>query len=444
MLYRRFGRTGLQMPVFSCGGMRFQYKWQDTPLADIPAENQANLEATIRKSLELGVNHIETARGYGSSERQLGQILPAIPREKLIVQTKVSPDKDPAVFIRNFEDSLARLNLSYVDLFSLHGINTDELLAYAIGTGGNGGCLAAARELQKRGLARHIGFSTHAPTRTILSAIRHEKNGGFDYINLHWYWIFQKNWPAVEEAARRDMGVFIISPADKGGKLYAPPEALSRLCAPLHPLAFNALFCLQKKEVHTLSIGAAKPGDFDLPIAALEFLPRVPELLPPILQCLNDAFAAAIPPELRDPFSLNLPDWQDSPQQMNIPLILWLYNLALAYGMTDYGEMRYNLLGNGGHWFPGMNAANARVADLLAIGKSSGLGETRLRDLLAKTHALLGKATVKPLEPELIFRMHRPRVWNPGRNYCSRRTKHPAITAIVTAHNSHTLFTKNG
>src|SRR4051812_23286973 len=96
MLYRRFGRTELNMPVFSCGGMRFQYKWQDTPLAEVPADNQANLEATVRRALDVGINHIETARGYGSSERQLGVFLPKLPRDKMIVQTKVGPTKDPA------------------------------------------------------------------------------------------------------------------------------------------------------------------------------------------------------------------------------------------------------------------------------------------------------------------------------------------------------------
>ena len=35
MQYRRFGRTGLQMPVFSCGGMRYQYKWQDVPPSEV-------------------------------------------------------------------------------------------------------------------------------------------------------------------------------------------------------------------------------------------------------------------------------------------------------------------------------------------------------------------------------------------------------------------------
>jgi predicted aldo/keto reductase-like oxidoreductase len=81
MLYRRFGRTELQIPVFSCGGMRYQYKWQDVPQWQIPRDHQANLAATIRRSIELGINHIETARGYGSSEMQLGKILPQLPRQ---------------------------------------------------------------------------------------------------------------------------------------------------------------------------------------------------------------------------------------------------------------------------------------------------------------------------------------------------------------------------
>ena len=53
MQYRRFGRTNLQMPVFSCGGMRYQFQWQDVPMSQIPDENQGNLEAIINKSLEV-------------------------------------------------------------------------------------------------------------------------------------------------------------------------------------------------------------------------------------------------------------------------------------------------------------------------------------------------------------------------------------------------------
>ena len=87
------------MPVLTCGGMRYQHKWNDVPPEDIPKANQENLEATIHRALELGINHIETARGYGTSEMQLGWVLPKIPREKLIVQTKVAPSEDPQEFL---------------------------------------------------------------------------------------------------------------------------------------------------------------------------------------------------------------------------------------------------------------------------------------------------------------------------------------------------------
>ena len=136
MLYKRFGRTELQMPVFSCGGMRYQYKWQDVIPEEIPRDNQENLEAVIRRSIELGINHIETARGYGTSEMQLGKILPQFLREKLIVQTKVSPVADPQKFRQTFEKSLAYLQLDYVDLFGLHGINNAESWDYSIREGG--------------------------------------------------------------------------------------------------------------------------------------------------------------------------------------------------------------------------------------------------------------------------------------------------------------------
>src|ERR1700729_1449746 len=123
MRRRRFGRTGLEMPVLTCAGMRFQHKWSDEPPDSIPPDNQANLEATIRHALDLGINHIETARGYGTSEMQLGRILPGIPRAQLIVQTKIAPAATEKEFLDTFDKSMAYLGLDHVDLLSLHGIN---------------------------------------------------------------------------------------------------------------------------------------------------------------------------------------------------------------------------------------------------------------------------------------------------------------------------------
>ena len=256
MKYRRFGRTGLKLPVLSCGGMRYQHKWQDVEPNEIPVDNQANLDACIHRALELGINHIETARGYGTSEMQLGRILPALPREKLIVQTKVMPKASAEDFTRGFDRSMKYLGLDYVDLLALHGINNRELLRLALRPGG---CVAAARQLQREGRARFIGFSTHATTDIILEAIASD---AFDYVNLHWYFVHELNWPAVEAAQARDMGVFIISPNDKGGKLYEPSRKLLELCAPLTPMQFNDLFCLARSQVHTLSCGGAPARGF--------------------------------------------------------------------------------------------------------------------------------------------------------------------------------------
>jgi len=361
------------------------HKWQDVPLDEVPADNQANLEATIRRSVELGINHIETARGYGSSERQLGLVLPSFPREQLIVQTKVEPTADPSEFVENFHESLARLRLDYVDLLGIHGINTYELLWQSIRPGG---CLAAARKLQAEGLIRHVGFSTHASLDTIQAAIAHQADGGFDYVNLHWYYINQLNWPAIESARQADMGVFIISPADKGGMLYRPPDKLAELCEPLHPLVFNCLFCLSRPEVHTLSLGASQPSDFDLQMSSLELLERAGELLPPILDRLRTAMVEAVGEDVADRYADGLPRWEDTPEHMNMAIILWLRNLVLAYDMHEYGKMRYNLLGNGGPWFPGLNAAHVDEYDLSKSIKDSPFAE-QIPGWLSETHAML-------------------------------------------------------
>ena len=62
MHYRRFGRTNLRMSVFSLGTMHCLSTWEV-------------FTATLDRALDLGINHLETARSYGPSEAWLGRWL---------------------------------------------------------------------------------------------------------------------------------------------------------------------------------------------------------------------------------------------------------------------------------------------------------------------------------------------------------------------------------
>ncbi len=394
---RRFGRTGLAMPVLSLGGMRFQQSWSDLPAAEITAESQANLRALLERAVAAGMHHIETARHYGSSERQLGWLLAEVPDPQRILQTKVPPQADAAAFEQELATSFERLGVERVDLLAIHGINLREHLEHTLRPGG---CLAVARRWQAEGRVGSIGFSTHAPLPLIEEAIASD---AFDYVNLHWYYIRQDNLPAIEAAAAHDMGVFVISPTDKGGHLHTPSARLLELCSPLHPIVFNDLFCLHCSQVHTLSLGASRPADLDLHLQAVAQLHQADRLLQPILERLEQARRHTLGDAWLASWAEGLPPWQDTPGQLNLPVLLWLHNLLEAWDLESFARARYGLLGNGGHWFPGANAdafdQEVSEAQLRAVLAGSPWAE-RIPGILRRLRQRFGGQAVKRLMAE--------------------------------------------
>ncbi len=334
MQYRRFGKTNLRLSVFSLGTMRY--------LAD--AEN---VRETIEKALTLGINHIETARGYGKSEEYFGEALKSglsVPRSRLHITTKIPPTRDADTMRRYIDESLARLNLDYLDCLGIHGLNTWEHLDWVQA---QGGCMQAVQEAVTDGRVRHVGFSTHGSLELIQAAINTDL---FEFVNLHYYYFFQRNAPAIQLAANKDMGVFIISPADKGGKLYTPPQKLKDLCEPFSPLELNYRFLLSDSRITTLSVGAANPDELIEPLRVADSDGELTLEDISAFQRLENQQKIALKTDKCSQCYACLP----CPENINIPEVLRLRNLAIAYDMTDYGQYRYGMFENAGHWFAGM------------------------------------------------------------------------------------------
>jgi len=389
MIYKRFGKTEISMPVISFGCMRSMHSWQDTANSKIPIPAQDNLAAILRQALDKGINHIETAHGYGSSERQLGTILQTIPRKEFILQTKVTPSDDPEEFLSKVKLSMERLQVSYLDLLAIHGINDHRSLWQSCR---KNGCLAAARSLQEKGLVGHVGFSGHGACEVILQALEHKEDQGFEFINIHWYYILDANRRAVEFAADQDMGVFIISPSDKGGYLHTPAPELVNLCTPHSPMLFNDLYCLQQHGVCTISVGASEPHHFNEHLKVLPYLENndtsiVSSITVRLSEKLYEKTGYRRPDALWD----MLPPWDQAPGNINLRVVLWLFNLYRGWGMRSYTQDRYAMLGKGSAWMPGNNGSNVAHVDFSGLTNIDELSPEKLAALLTQAHHALKK-----------------------------------------------------
>jgi predicted aldo/keto reductase-like oxidoreductase len=245
-------------------------------------------------------------------------------------------------------ESLERLQLNYLDCLAIHGINTREHLNWIKDPQG---CMKAVFMAQEAGKIGHIGFSTHAPLEIILETINTDF---FAFVNIHYYFFWQRQQLAIALAQAKDMGVFIISPADKGGGLHRPPKKLEELCAPFSPLELNYRFLLSDPRITTLSVGAAIPEELEAIINVCEREQPLDAAEIAVFKRLEAHLTDKLATDLCSQCYQCLP----CPENINIPEVLRLRNLAVAYEMTDFGQYRYRMLENAGHWFPGRKANN--------------------------------------------------------------------------------------
>lgn len=372
MEYRRFGKTNKKISVITLGGMRFKHGWDD-PRDEIPEDTLEQCKETVEKSLEMGINHIETAYGYKKSEHTYGIVLNdilKIPRESYFLMTKGNPKTKEDT--RNLvEKQLKALKTDYFDFYAWHGLNTyadcNEVCKA-------GGAIEELLKLKDEGIIRHVGFSTHAPVEVIIRAIETDL---FEFVNLHYYYFYQRNKAAIDLAQTKDMGVFVISPNDKGGQLFKPPKKLKDITGALSPLQWNARFCLSNPAIHTLTFGLPVTagfedidGIFPVSVPLSPFDAKIKHELDG--QTLLDPYADF------DGFGMH-----NDPSGINIPEVLRFRKLLKCYDMKDFGVYRYNMFKENDSWFPG---AFPTEENLAKIDLSKCPENIPVIELLRETH----------------------------------------------------------
>jgi predicted aldo/keto reductase-like oxidoreductase len=111
----------------------------------------------VQRCVDLGINFIDTANGYTTSEERIGKAL-AGRRKEVIIATKTGArDKERAT--EHLELSLKRLQTDYIDIWQFHGVSSFENLDRVLGPGG---AMEAAQEALQAGKIRHIGMSSHS------------------------------------------------------------------------------------------------------------------------------------------------------------------------------------------------------------------------------------------------------------------------------------------
>ena len=177
-------------------------------LSDISEEEA---DRAIALALESGVDHFDTAAGYGDSELHYGRWMDEM-RGGIFLSTKTGErDKDTAR--RQIENSLERLQVDFVDLIQLHAVGDLEDLDRATRGGGS---LEAAVEAREEGLVGAVGITGHgheAPA-THLEALRRYP---FDTVMTPWNYVlstdegYLRDFEAlVEEIRRQDAGLMTI------------------------------------------------------------------------------------------------------------------------------------------------------------------------------------------------------------------------------------------
>lgn len=231
MKYRRLGNTGLIVSELALGTMQFGNAMNMGGL------DQNATTKMIRFALDRGINFIDTADVYsiGESETLIGNALKGI-REEIVLATKVRLPMSDNVnrsgatrvnIMRGIESSLKRLQTDYIDLYQIHGWDSNTPLEETLRT---------LDDLVRQGKVRHIGFSNYLAWHAMKALAIQEREHLEKYVTAQMYYSLVGRGVESEFlsfAEDQNIGVLVWSPLAGGflsGKYdrHNPPPAGSR------------------------------------------------------------------------------------------------------------------------------------------------------------------------------------------------------------------------
>jgi aryl-alcohol dehydrogenase-like predicted oxidoreductase len=143
------GKTGLSVTRVGLGGEGVLRTTRRTDEA----------RAVIKAAVFSGISYCDCARVYSDSELYYGSVWKEAPDSRhKIFQASKSASRDKKGALRDLEETLARLNVDYLDLWQIHDVRTQSDLAQI---SGSGGALEAFLEAKAKGKVRHIGVTGH-------------------------------------------------------------------------------------------------------------------------------------------------------------------------------------------------------------------------------------------------------------------------------------------
>ncbi len=193
---KRLGRTGLLVTAVGFGGI---------PIQRLEEEDAV---AVVRHCLDRGVNWIDTAHGYTTSEGRIGQAIAEMAK-KPVLATKSHGLTAEAV-TAEMEQSFQRLGVGYIDLFQFHGVSKPENLEKVTAPNGP---LDVARRARDAGRIGHIGATSH----NLDVAMELVKSEWFDTLMFPFNFITREPADALLPLCRQhDVGFIAMKPMGGG------------------------------------------------------------------------------------------------------------------------------------------------------------------------------------------------------------------------------------